>query len=861
MLGFPMNRDDLTTPLDGLASHDLPTINRPSHVRPRAEAGFTPGTIVGSRYRIVSLLGRGGMGEVYRADDLRLGQPVALKFVSLGNDKQSLQNLYHEVRVARQVSHPNVCRVHDVIETEGHRFIAMEYVDGEDLASLLRRVGRLPPAKATDIVREIASGLAAAHDRGIIHRDLKPANVMLDGAGHALVTDFGLAALVGAEDGRIAGTPAYMAPEQVLGRPVTPSSDVYALGLVMYELFTGEHVYASPSYAERRRQPTITPPPASHSVKDIDPATDAVITACLAEDPALRPASARAVLARLPGGDAIDAALAAGETPSPEMIAATAETGIVSARVAWSFAAVILIGLIAAAWQLTPSLVGLMRKPPEIFAEAAEEIVARAGMTEEPADTVHFFDHDRALLRLRWPHMSRAQFAAIRPGAMHFVYRRSQSRMAPRETIPVANDIFIFQGGRVTMTDPPLRNEGDALVVLDHHRDLVTYLAVPSDGATAASWTPLLQATGIDMSTLVSSVPQETPPVATDARIAWSATYPGSRERMRIEAASLRGRPAWLHVHPPWEAAKTGPKGARSLRVLLGVQLVLTLVITVVAIIVTRRILRRGRSDRAGALRLAFYVGGCLFLAWLVAGHHAFNAEDEARMLASGAGEAIASALIIWVFYTALEPGVRRTIPRALIGWTRFLGGNLRDPMVGREILFGIAGGVLAQELFWISASLQAHMGRATGFFANASTINPLGVFIGNHLIAHVQMIEFPIGTIFAYLMLRKLFGPIGGVVAFASFASAYAFMAPVISVTMLLFLFVLLRSGLLTGVVLGATLTILGNTPLTLDTDAWYWPRALAVILIVATSAAWAAKTASDHSVHAKLALRPGPE
>src|SRR5689334_22138102 len=162
--------NELTTPLD-----DLPTEH---HAAARDSAGLAPGTLIASRYRIVSLLGRGGMGEVYRADDLRLGQPVALKFVAVNADnRRAIERLYSEVRIGRQVSHPNVCRLHDIVETDGLRFIAMEYVDGEDLASLLRRIGRLPANKAIEVAREIAAGLAAAHDRGIIHRDLKPGNV------------------------------------------------------------------------------------------------------------------------------------------------------------------------------------------------------------------------------------------------------------------------------------------------------------------------------------------------------------------------------------------------------------------------------------------------------------------------------------------------------------------------------------------------------------------------------------------------------------------------------------------------------------------------------------------------------------
>ena len=153
--------------------------------------------MLAGRYRIVALLGRGGMGEVYRADDLTLGQPVALKFLpeATRRNETALARFYNEVRIARQVSHPNVCRVYDLGEVEGQPYLSMEYVDGEDLGSLLRRIGRLPADKAIEIARKLCAGLAAAHDKGVLHRDLKPANVMLDGRGHVLVTDFGLAGL------------------------------------------------------------------------------------------------------------------------------------------------------------------------------------------------------------------------------------------------------------------------------------------------------------------------------------------------------------------------------------------------------------------------------------------------------------------------------------------------------------------------------------------------------------------------------------------------------------------------------------------------------------------------------------------
>src|SRR6266513_4122073 len=209
------------------------------------DARFVPGAILADRYRIVGLVGKGGMGEVYRADDLKLGQPVALKFLpaKLASEPAWIERFYAEVRHARGVSHPNVCRVYDVGEIEGRHFLSMEYVDGEDLASLLRRIGRLPSDKAVEIARQLCAGLAAAREHGVVHRDLKPANVMIDGEGNVRITDFGIAALEGDTSAMHAGTPQYMAPEQLRGDPASVKTDIYALGLILFEIFTGRRAY------------------------------------------------------------------------------------------------------------------------------------------------------------------------------------------------------------------------------------------------------------------------------------------------------------------------------------------------------------------------------------------------------------------------------------------------------------------------------------------------------------------------------------------------------------------------------------------------------------------------------------------
>ena len=216
----------------------------------------------------------------------------------------------------------------------------MEYVDGEDLASLLKRIGRLPPDKALEIARELCAGLAAAHDQGVLHRDLKPANVMIDGRGRARITDFGLAVAAGeVVEGEVSGTPAYMAPEQLAGKGASVRSDLYALGLVLYELFTGTQGLRrrdARRSSKRKHSGGSRRPRRRRSRPGFDPAVERVILRCLEKDPAARPASAAQVAAALPGGDPLAAALAAGETPSPEMVAAAGEEGALAPAKAWT---------------------------------------------------------------------------------------------------------------------------------------------------------------------------------------------------------------------------------------------------------------------------------------------------------------------------------------------------------------------------------------------------------------------------------------------------------------------------------------------------------------------------------------------
>lgn len=256
-----------------------------------------PGELVANRYRLRRTLGRGGMGDVYEADDTTLGVPVALKFLRSPSEA-GLERLLNEVRLARTIIHPAMCRVFDVQESDGTHFLTMEYIDGEDLHGLLARIGRLAPERVIEIGIELAQGLAAAHARGVLHRDIKPANVMLDLSGSVRITDFGIAAGGSWDEAsrEVAGTPAYMAPEQLDGQArVSERTDIYGLGVTLYEALTGRPAYEARDYPEARsaHQQTRLPAP-SELVAGIAPEFEAHLLRAMDLTPDARFESAEA---------------------------------------------------------------------------------------------------------------------------------------------------------------------------------------------------------------------------------------------------------------------------------------------------------------------------------------------------------------------------------------------------------------------------------------------------------------------------------------------------------------------------------------------------------------------------------------
>ena len=284
---------------------------------------FAPGMILGSRYLIEAEAGEGGMGKVYRARDLDLDRTVALKIVrpDLASDPHALVSLKHEISLASQISHKNVLRIHDLGEANGLRFVSMAWADGEDLGHLLRQYGSLPEERIVQLAIEMCEGLAAAHEQGIVHRDLKPCNVLLDSAGHACIADFGLARMLGTQQqqslnraGEVHGTPRYMSPEQAEGKPVDARTDIYSLGLILYEMSTGKIPFEDGSVfqtlalrvAEIPRSPKLVNSALSEKLV-------AIILRCLERDPRNRYAATRDLL---PALRQLEAEKAASETPA-----------------------------------------------------------------------------------------------------------------------------------------------------------------------------------------------------------------------------------------------------------------------------------------------------------------------------------------------------------------------------------------------------------------------------------------------------------------------------------------------------------------------------------------------------------------
>ena len=819
---------------------------------------YVAGVTLAGRYRIIALLGKGGMGEVYRAEDLALTQTVALKFlpVSMTRDESARARFHQEVRLAREISHPNVCRVFDIGEFEGRLFLTMEYVDGEDLASLLRRIGQLPQSKGLEIARQMCAGLAVAHEHGVLHRDLKPANIMLDGRGRVRITDFGLAAFaenLDAEELR-AGTPAYMAPEQLSGTEVTARSDIYSLGLVLYEILTGKKAFEANTLPELLRlREKNTPSHISTLVRDIDPLIERVVLRCLERDPARRPATALQVAAALPGADPLAAALAADETPSPEMVAAAGEKEGLRPAIAWLCFLLTIAGLGAIAFLSNkinlPNFVPLPYSS-DVLVARARDVTRQLGYSATPVDSAYGFSastgyldyvkaHDQS--KSRWENLSTGI-----PPVVIFWYRESPQFMVNPDfdLTPV-----------VEPDNPPNSISGMCQLFFDTKGNLRALLAVPPEfdpstgAAPAPNWQQLFAAAGLDMSSFRPVASEWTPLVTSDARAAWEGTWPGHPELpLRVEAAAYRGLPVYFELISSW----TEPARMKSVNpsmistVKNAISFVVLFAILTFGIILARRNLRLARADRRGAFRLALTVFFLSCTASVLFAHHVPTLA-EMTILLTAIGWGLIAAAIVWVLYISLEPQVRRRWPNSLISWSRVLSGQIKDPVVGRDLLLGLLAGVL-----WVIAQSSPRLapawmgGKPASPSAQLDMIQFTGlrVTLGDIMLNVMIFVFVALAFFFLFFLARVLLRRdwVAGVAVLTVMIIPAIFgERPVLDVITGIIVFgmalvILIRFGLLALVVALVLTNVLQAYPITGHFAEWYAePTILVFVLILA--------------------------
>lgn len=811
---------------------------------------FEAGDIAAGRYRVAALAGRGGAGEVYCAEDLLLRQTVALKFLSRGaRERERAAALLNEVRLARRVRHPNVCQIFDVGEAQGERFLSMEYIRGADLARELRRIGRFAHPKAVHVAHQLCAGLAAIHQQGIVHGDLKPANVMLDENGDVRIVDFGISEArqwtpSPADDeeraGTRAGTPAYAPPERWRGEPVSVSSDLYSLGLVLYEVFTGARaIEADGAAAYREQHESAIPLPMSSRIYDVEPAVEAIVERCLAKRPEERPASVLEVARALPGGDALGGLVLAGILPSAERVAeGTSEPR--PARRATIALAILFVVLLGAAASLIPRayLVEASDLPlaPVALADRAATLLRALGCRDLPYRAWGFgvFDDQPEVL---------------------FWYRGSPR---PLEAMEIETG--------VALSDPPLTEDGMVAVVLKPTGELRSFVALGAAAFAervpmAEAESELFDAAGLERADFAAADSSQPRYLGRGEGLAWAARAGAAAT---VAASAEDGRLVSFEVVEPGRMSlwSTGQPRATARRAFGPFTRWLALASVVAATVLGWRNLRRGAVDRLGARRTAVTV---LFLALALAAANLLGAgvaTISLRFLLFELGQAALFATSTWILYAALEPLFRRYWPHGLVTWTRLVRARFRDPLLGRDLVVGAclgATGLIFEALrVWAAHAFAGHALLTPTIEQARALGGPWGAvgavlagFLGAIILSWVQ---------FSLLVLvRTLVG--AGAILVVGYAAVMAtgstlfddapwWTAAFRLAFWLIATPIVVRSGFTVMATTAFVFFALADLPLTLDPRQWYFPTSVGgygLLLALAGYGAWACLVARE--------------
>jgi serine/threonine-protein kinase len=669
-------------------------------------------------------------------------------------------------------------------------------------------------------------GLAAAHERGVVHRDLKPANIMIDGRGQVRITDFGLAALVAENplSDLHSGTPAYMSPEQTAGKELTTRSDIYALGLVLHEMFTGT------SRTDAQTDP-------SKLVPELDPAIERLILRCLDHEPTGRPSSALAVAMALPGGDPIAAALAAGETPSPELIAASQEKEGFSPRAATLCFFGVVLTLAIGLW-LAETTSFLARAPlpipPDALADRAQELLTTIGYAEKPRSRDYAFTCcDRQAVEVLYhyhPARRGEILASHRPAIRSFQYHQHRAESLPRDFVEFS-----------TLARP---EPGMIVEQLDAMGRLSRLEVTPWATTAAPSpvqWAVLFSAAGLDPGRFVATTPETIPPMSSDARLAWVGTYADDRmEQIRVEAASWQNRPVFFEIQlSPVQQAR-----ALTLNPITGVAIVSLLLLPLtVGGVMARRNLREGRTDRRGAAVMA---GAAFTLAagsWALGAGHAASTL-EGTVLIAMVSVPVFVAVSFWLVYVALEPYLRRSWPDDMVSWTRLCHGHMRDPVLASHIMVAVvaaeAFGLIVRPGFTtVSGAFSVVQLGGTEFtLLLRQTLLMLAFGLAFALVAALlrQFISKPL---LAGLPLAVLFAIPAGFEAYGNSPVWVLLSCGLFGSASLVWLWLLHRFGFLTNVIGWLVQGVALAWPLTIN--GWFAARSMAVHLLPVAVAAWA--------------------